>query len=297
MEADTSARTSTSLSALLQTGRTLLGAAGIGNAEQETTWILESVLGCTRTAFFLERYQELSDRQWDAALSLLLRRAKREPLQYILGSQEFLGRDYAVGPAVLIPRPETELLVTEVAGACRARSEPTIVDLGTGSGCIAVSLAVALPHARIYATDMSPAALQVARSNARRHDVADRITFLEGDLWEPVRDAGLHGRLAAVVANPPYIADVEFPGLQPEVQYFEPRQALAGGPDGLAFHRRLVGDAAQYLGPGGCLMLEVGHAQASAVRQLAMALDSYDRSWTRPDHAGIERVVCLRRRA
>jgi len=229
-------------------------------------------------------------------MKLFARRAAREPLQYLLGSQEFCGLDFLVDRSVLIPRPETELLVEQVIQH-NLRARPLIIaDIGTGSGCIAVALARALPTAVLYATDRSPAALRIAEQNATRHGVKDRVRFVVGDLLEPLRAHRLEGKVAAVVSNPPYIPDRELFELQPEVRIFEPRLALAGGGDGLEFHRRLLSDAAEFLTPGGLLVFEVGQGQAGQLSEIAVAQGGYAQADLVRDAAGIDRVVCFERK-
>lgn len=284
---------------LLREGVLILSQGGIGNAGQEARWLLEYALGMSRLKLQLEARRSVDRSTGDDARSLFRRRAAHEPLQYILGTQEFCGLEFAVGPAVLIPRPETELLVEQVLRLRDPSSAPDspaiLADIGTGSGCIAVALARALPHARIVAIDCAPAALGIARQNAARHQVADRITFLEGDSLEPLRALELEGKLAAVVSNPPYISDREYAELPVEVRASEPRLALAGGNDGLLMHGRLIREAGAFLLPGGSLVLEVGWRQAASVRHLALHIGGYGRIRTTKDAAGIERVVCLER--
>ncbi len=297
MKAESLTREATTLVALSRAGRRLLADAGVEHAEQEVVWILEAALGCTRLDVFLNGRLDVSLTQWERAMALLRRRAGREPLQYLLGTQEFCGREFTVGPSVLIPRPETELLVEEVRRCCEGLVHPVIADIGTGSGCIAVSLALDMPEATVYATDVSRAALEVARINARRHGVEDRVTFREGDLVEPLKMLGCDGHLTAVVSNPPYIPEQELAGLQPEVQRFEPRRALAGGQDGFAVLRRLIAEGGRCLKPGGILAMEVGCGQAEYLMQLAREDTLYSDVWSQFDQLGVERVVCLRRRA
>lgn len=241
---------------------------------------------------------------------LIRRRAAREPLQYILGRQEFMGLDFAVDPSVLVPRPETEHLVEAALAylngqaAARTAQGPgpgprpggalLAVDLGTGSGAIAVALAVGAPGLRVWATDISADAIAVAMANAARHGVADRIVFAVGDLFAPL-PGELRGRLALVVSNPPYIASRELPTLQAEVRR-EPRLALDGGPDGLAFYRRIVAEAPRWLRAGGLLALEIGAGQGVAVAGMVADHGAYA-DWTvQTDYAGHDRVVLAKTR-
>jgi release factor glutamine methyltransferase len=277
---------------LTRRGTALLARAGIEQAARETVWLLERALGMTQLELRLNESQQVQGDRLQHAQHLLTRRAGREPLQCLLGTQEFCGLEFEVTPDVLIPRPETEGLVEAVARLA-PDDGPVIADIGTGSGCIAVSLARRLPQAVLYATDCSAAALRVARRNAERHGAAARITWLEGDLLEPLRATGLAGCVDILVSNPPYIAEHEWDSLQPEVRLFEPRVALAGGGDGLAVYRRLVRDAADVLGDGGWLVMEVGQGQADAVCALLDATKRYGMADVLPDQAGIARVIAV----
>ncbi len=288
----------TTYGALVREGLALLSNAGIANAAQDTRWLLERALDTTGLRLRLERDHPVSEEHRSLAWSLLTRRAAGEPLQYLLGTQEFCGLEFEVGPAVLIPRPETELLVQELTALSERPAQghaPLIADIGTGSGCIAVALAHAKPDAQVYATDLSAEALDVARRNACRHGVTERVRLLGGDLLAPLAGLGLEGRLTAVVSNPPYIPAGDLPGLQREVRR-EPQAALDGGPDGLTFYRRLLRETTPYLAPGGTLALEVGQGQAGPVCRMAEELGGYDLRGVRRDEAGIERVVSLEKR-
>jgi len=281
---------------LLSWAKAALTEAGIANAENEAVWLLESSLDVNRLELMVHRARRVPEEERTRTVTLIRRRAAREPLQYLLGTQEFCGLEFEVGPAALIPRPETELLVQTILGCPLPSDRPLIADMGTGSGCIAVALAQALPGATVYAIDRSRTALDLARRNAARHGVTARVVLLEGDLCEPLRDAGLEGALSAMVSNPPYIPDGELFGLQPEVSRYEPRLALAGGADGLGVVRRLIAGAAGFLLPSGILALEVGQGQAPAVRRFALEQGDFEHVQTRLDDQGIERAVCLKRK-
>ncbi|TAJ09465.1 MAG: peptide chain release factor N(5)-glutamine methyltransferase [Nitrospirae bacterium] len=290
-------RQPTTYGALVRAGLDLLSNAGVANAAQDTRWLLERALGTTGLRLRVESDHPVSEEHRNLAWSLLARRASGEPLQYLLGTQEFCGLDFEVGPAVLIPRPETELLVQELTQLSERPANgnaPLVADIGTGSGCIAVALVHALPKAMVYATDLSAEALDIACRNAGRHGVTERVRFLEGDLLAPLAGLGLEGRLAAVVSNPPYIPAGDLSGLQREVRR-EPRLALDGGPDGLTLYRRLLHEAKPYLALGGTLALEVGQGQAGPVCRMAEESGGYESIQVRRDEAGIERVVCLQK--
>jgi release factor glutamine methyltransferase len=225
---------------------------------------------------------------------LVRRREQREPTGYLTGHREFWNIDIEVGPGVLIPRPETELIVEEVLARVTSRAEGPrlrIADVGTGSGCLAVALARWLPGAHIVATDVSDAALRVARRNAARHEVRDRVLVLQGNLLQ-----GTDGLFDVIVSNPPYVPAGDLASLQPEIREFEPVGALDGGPDGLDLIRRLVPEAATRLVPGGWLMFEFGFGQSEGVRAIIANEPRLDLVDVRADLAGIPRVAVARRR-
>jgi release factor glutamine methyltransferase len=260
-----------------------LSATGISPAEArlEARLLAQHGLGFTREQI-VTRSQDPID---SAALEpLLTRRLAREPLAYILGERAFYGLDFYVTPAVLIPRPETELLV-EVVLSLRGGGGPLLADIGTGSGCIAVTLAKRLPDAAVFATDISDEALAIARKNAERHEV--ELTLLQGDLLAPLP---AEMRFDVIVSNPPYIARSESETLAPEV-LGEPHTALFDtDADGLGFYRRLAAGAPARLNPNGLLAVEVGQGQAVSVARLFEAV-GFERVTVLPDLAGIDRVV------
>jgi release factor glutamine methyltransferase len=221
---------------------------------------------------------------------LVALRAAREPVAYILGHREFWGLEFEVNTDVLIPRPETEVLVEEAIAWTRGHEKcRRIIDVGTGSGCIAIALALEVLSAEIVATDNSAAALAVARRNALRHNVHSRITFLQTDLLEDVE-----GAADLIVSNPPYIPDSDAEGLQPEVAMYEPAAALFAGNDGLAMLRRLFITASAHLADEGCLVVEFGFGQGAEVQSLATGM-GWHVTRVRDDLQGIPRVALLRR--
>jgi len=273
----------------------MLEQAGVESSRQEAFWIMEHALRLSAHHVVADRDRLLSHAELLVARGLVERRVGREPLQYILGTQEFCGLEFDVNPAVLIPRPETELLLEYVAQRIPAERQATIVDACTGSGCIAVALARLRPRAWVIATDLSSPSLAVARQNATRHEVGERITWLEGDLLRPLAQQDMEGRIDVIVSNPPYIAEADWGTLQPEVRLFEPRGALVAGPQGTELHERLLQEAGRYLSPGGALIMEIGAGQACAMRRIVDQIPGYRFHRLVYDAAGLERVVIVER--
>ncbi len=268
-----------------------LAAHRIETSRLDAELLLAHVLGRDRTWLVTHYHDELDIGTGIAYDRLLDRRAVREPLQYITGTQEFWGLPFRVTSDVLIPRPETEFVVEASLTAAAALPAPTVVDLCTGSGCIAVCVASELPGARIFAVDRSPNALAVARENARRHGVASRVRFFEGDLYRPLLELDLRGTVDAITANPPYIRAGDLPSLQPEVRDFEPEIALVAGPEGTEVAERIIGEAPVFLRPGGSLVMEMGIGQAETLRRRAARTAAYGTIDVLKDLAGIERVI------
>jgi release factor glutamine methyltransferase len=269
-----------------------LRAAGVPSAEWDAERLLRHLLGLDRAQLLTRGRDRLSAPHTERYLELITKRAARQPLQYLVGTQEFWRRDFVVTPAVLIPRPETELIVEAALELLRDVRRPVIVDVGTGSGCIAITLAAERPDAIVHATDISPAALEVARENARRLGVEGRIRFHEGDLLEPVAD--LAGAVDLIASNPPYVELAELAALQPEVRDHEPRIALVLAEGTRHFYGRLLGAAARILRPKGIIAVEVGQGQARDVAELAVHA-GIEVTRLLPDPQGILRVVVGRR--
>ncbi len=255
----------------------------------EAERLLAAALRSDRPALLAHPERELKSAPVEVYARAIRRRAAGMPLPYILGHVAFRDLDFIVTPDVLIPRPETEHLVERALARLATHPGHTVIDVGTGSGCIAISLALALPDTRVYAADISAAALEVARANALRHDVAQRISWIQADLLSPFAPT-----FDLVVSNPPYIADAEWMALAPSVRQ-EPRLALTGGPDGLLIIGRLLSQAAERLRSGGCILMEIGASQGNAAQALARAAFE-ERSialLVHPDLAGHDRVLEL----
>jgi release factor glutamine methyltransferase len=280
---------------LLERGASELRQAGVPEARFEAELLLRHALGCTREALFARLHEPAAAEAVGHYFQLLERRRGRVPIQHILGTQEFYGLSFRVTPSVLIPRPETEGVVEEALTelSSRGRSALRIADVGCGSGCIAIALARERPEAAILAIDASPAALAVARENAAVHGVDERITFLLGDLLDPLVERG--EKIDIVVSNPPYVIDSEIFELAPEVKEHEPRLALAGGPDGLATITRLLEGVGAVLDCGGAVVMEIGRGQDPQVSERVRSA-GLDLLRIVPDLAGIPRVVVARKR-
>jgi release factor glutamine methyltransferase len=277
---------------LLERGAHELERGGVTQSRWEAELLLRHALGWTREFLLAHPDEPVQAEAAGHFFQLVERRRGRVPLQYLLGVQEFWGMEFRVTPAVLIPRPETEGLVEQAL--LRLGGRPAkVADVGCGSGCIAVVLASELPEAEIYATDISPAALAVARENAVRQGVGDRIEFLPGDLMEPLYAKGL--RLDAVVSNPPYLIESEMNTLAPEVKEHEPRLALAAGSDGLGVITRLLPQAGELLAEDGLLLLEIGVGMERQAKEL-VAENGLVWESTVPDLQGIPRVLVAKKK-
>ncbi len=281
---------------VIQRSAEFLARKGVDSPRLQAELLLAHVLKLPRMQLYLDFQRQLTPAEADHLRELVQRRGRREPLQHILGTTCFCGLEMAVNRHVLVPRPETELLA-EAGWEFLRQLTPgdsgprPVLDFGTGSGCLAVTLAVKCPDARVTAMDVSPDALAVAAQNAARHGVSDRIEFRESDGFAAL-PAG--AKFDLIVSNPPYIPTLEIDTLQPEVRDFDPRAALDGGPDGLKFHRLLAGQATAFLAAGGRLMLELGDGQAAAVREIFEA-ENWIVEAIRPDYNQRLRIMIARR--
>ena len=266
---------------------------GIESPRLEAQILLAHVMNYPRIELVARSHEEPLPEERTRFRELIRRRVENWPVAYLVGRREFYLLSFAVSPAVLIPRPDTETLVLAALDSLKGKPAPRVLDLGTGSGCIAVSLAHQCQSAQITATDISPDALTIAEQNARTHGVAEQITFRKGDLFEAVSDSPMQYDL--IVSNPPYIPQAELANLPADVRDHEPRVALDGGPDGLAYYRRIIAEAATYLLPGGMLLLEIGWDQNEAVRGLIAEQNALELCPSLKDKAGRFRVVQARR--
>ncbi len=267
-----------------------LAAAGSPAPKLEAELLLRSVLQVDRAALYTRWEHEVPSAAWTRYRHLLDARAVGNPVHYLIGEREFMGLPFAVDPRVMIPRPETEVLVESVLGCFQDHPAPTFVDVGTGSGCIAVSLATSLPAARVFAIDVSPLALEVARANAVRHHVESQVIFLEGDLLRPL-PAELEQQIDAIASNPPYIPSGQAATLPIEVRGYEPGVALFAPGEGTEIHAQLIREAPHWLRPSGLLGLEVGLGQADDVARMMREDGRFAPVRILKDLAGVDRVV------
>jgi release factor glutamine methyltransferase len=264
---------------------------GIETSRLDAELLLAHALGCQRVDLYLRFDQCPGETELGIFRELVVRRRGREPVAQILGRKGFHDVEVAVASGLFAPRPETELLVDEaLARLKQGGSEPSILDLCTGTGAIALALAHALPDLRAWAVDLDPRAVASAADNSARLGLAERVTVLEGDLFAPVADLP---PFDLITCNPPYVPTAEIAGLMPEVRDYEPQLALDGGPDGLDLVRRLLAEAPAHLRPGAWLLIEIGEGQAATVVQLAPS--SLLHEFTRTDLAGIPRIVIFQK--
>ncbi len=277
---------------LLEWTKRFLSEKGCEYPQTDAAVLLAHVLGCKRIDLYGLRYNDLAPEEVRQRYrELIRRRVEGCPVAYLVGRKEFYSLELEVGPAVLIPRPDSETVVMECLTLAKGMPGPRVLDLGTGSGNLAVAIAKYHKGAQVTAVDLSPEALAVARRNADKHGVAERVRFLQGDLFEAVPPGE---RFDFVVSNPPYIPRDEVARLERGVRDYEPHLALDGGPDGYAVFERLVAKARAYLEPGGYLIVEIGAPQEGPARQRIAALEGYELAPTVYDAAHHPRVLKAR---
>lgn len=283
----------------LKEGIARLSAASVPSSALAAELLLLHILGCDRTRLYTHPEDAIAAADAEKYFALLARRIAGEPTQYIIGKQEFWALEFEVTPAVLIPRPETEHLIevtVQRIGSARKNDKLQIADVGTGSGCIAMALAKEFPNAQVLATDISPAALDVAKRNAARHHVSDRVHFTEADLLQTgfspitIHQSPLT-QFDLVASNPPYIANSDAATLPREIREHEPQIALFGGPTGVEIYARLIEQAESRLIPGGALVVELGYDAAERVRGMIDARRAWKNIAITSDLAGIPRVL------
>lgn len=278
---------------ILDVGIKRLKQANIADAAIDAERLLMYLMNENRTFIYLHRNDGTDENHADAYFELIDRRAEGEPLQYIVGEQEFMGLSFNVNEAVLIPRQDTETLVeTALSFAKNKKGSISILDMCCGSGAIAISMAYFLPKSKLTACDISEAALNVARGNAKKNGVEKKINFIESDLYMPVqKKKPMKDKFDMILCNPPYIPSYVIPTLQREIKDHEPVAALDGGKDGLDFYRKMVTDSAVHLKKGGYILFEIGHDQADDVTALLEEEGCYKDIFTHKDMARSDRVI------
>ena len=278
---------------LVKTAADYLTEKGIEGARLDAELLLAHVLSCERVALYTHFDKPLEPGEVDAYREFVRRRTEHVPTKYLLGTCEFASLEFDVNPSVLIPRPETEFVVSAALELVDGLPEPVLIDVGTGAGNIAVALAMTLPSGRVFASDISSDALATAQRNVARHGLEARVTLLHGDLLDP-HDPSLPADV--IVSNPPYVARKEFEALQPEIRLHEPEIALVGGEDGLDVYRRLADTCGAHLKQDGFLVLEIGQGQREAVEAILCGGGRLDIEKIVNDYSDIERVVIAKHR-
>ncbi|MFV1974796.1 MAG: peptide chain release factor N(5)-glutamine methyltransferase [Candidatus Scalindua sp.] len=279
---------------------TTLKESGIEFPETDADTLLAYVLSCDRTRIYTNPDDVIDDADIRKYKEFVYKRTSHVPLQYITRRVEFMSLDFVVDERVLIPRPETEILVETVLNKAQDNEFPDksiiIMEIGTGSGNISVSLAKNLSNAEIYTNDISPDALTLAQTNIQRHEVVDKVHLLHGDFFGAFCGSVEKEHADFIVSNPPYVSESEWNKLEPEVREHEPRQALVGGEDGLCFYREIIKDSTDWLRPGGYLVIEIGETQANAIKKLMKNELNYEEIEIIKDLQGKERIISARRK-
>ncbi|MGD8833869.1 MAG: peptide chain release factor N(5)-glutamine methyltransferase [Desulfobacteraceae bacterium] len=277
----------------LQWTADFFGKHRIANPRSDAEILLAHALACERIDLYLHHDQPLQEQELGRFKALIRRRAQTEPVAYIIGAKEFWSLDFTVTPDVLIPRPETEVLVEAALRSCAVEKELHVLELGTGSGIISVALARECAGWRFLATDISHKAIEIARGNALRHLDEDRIEFVVGHWFDPI---SIKSCFDLVISNPPYVVRDDIATLEPDVYRYEPTLALDGGPDGLVSEALIINTASSYLRPGGNLLLEIGYDQGPAVEAIGQACGDFDQIVIEKDYSGHDRTVRMRKK-
>jgi len=284
---------------LLFIGNIFLDESGIENAPHDAEVLLGFEIGSDRQKIFMNQMRTINEAHCKNYIDLINRRAAGEPLQYITGESYFMGFRFSVNPTVLIPRPETEILADIAIAYLQARDgrdeAENVLDLCTGSGALAISIAISCPRVKVTASDISEQALLTAKKNAADHGVRERVTFVKSDLFDSFKhdesgNDNSNNKFDLIITNPPYIKTGELAGLQKEIKDHEPMSALDGGADGLDFYRRIAKDALLYLREGGCVMAEIGFDQAKDVSDIFLSA-GFANCESFKDLAGLDRIV------
>lgn len=284
------------ISSLLEKGIELLGEGDYFNPLLDAQILLMHLLDVNKIYLYSHNDEIVEEKVVEKFLELIKLRKKRYPLQYIIGKQEFMGLDFKVKQGVLVPRPDTEILVEKIidivkSGYFKNKEKINIVDIGTGSGAITLSLAHFLENAFVYSVDISNIALSVAKENAKLHDLENQVKFLNGSLFEPLNDENLEGKVDILVSNPPYIPTKIIEELQTEVSTYEPKLALDGGEDGLDFYRDIIKESNNFMSKTSIIAFEIGHDQASALKNLLEKNGNFENITVLTDLSGLDRVI------
>lgn len=290
------------ISSLLQKGIDKLGEGDYFNPLLDAQILLMHILDVDKIYLYTHNRDPVDEKVVEKFLELINLRKKRYPLQYIIGKQEFMGLDFKVKEGVLVPRPDTEILVEKIIDIVESgyfsdndKENINIVDIGTGSGAITLSLAHFLKNAFVYSVDISDVALGVAKENAKLHDLENQVKFLNGSLFEPLNDENLEGKVDILVSNPPYIPTKVIEELQTEVSTYEPKLALDGGADGLDFYRDIINNSNKFMSKTSIIAFEIGHDQASALKNLLEKNGNFDNITVITDLSGLDRVIIGKR--
>ncbi len=284
------------ISSLLEKGIELLGKGDYFNPLLDAQILLMHLLDVDKIYLYTHNDEIVKEKVVEEFLELIDLRKKRYPLQYIIGKQEFMGLDFKVKEGVLVPRPDTEVLVEKIidivnSGYFKDKENINIVDIGTGSGAITLSLAHFLKNAFVYSVDISDIALSVAKENAKLHDLENQVKFLNGSLFEPLNDENLEGKVDILVSNPPYIPTKIIEELQTEVSTYEPKLALDGGADGLDFYRDIINKSNSFMSKISIIAFEIGHDQAGALKNLLEKNGNFENITIVTDFSGLDRVI------